>query len=91
MADLFVSVQSITESSKQTGYALQYEIIKDINNLNASSSMKNLSNNILGKILSSNDYNLKYIALNTLKDVAWKDLASVQKLRSVILEFLKII
>ena len=77
MADLFVSVQSITESSKQTGYALQYEIIKDINNLNASSSMKNLSNNILGKILSSNDYNLKYIALNTLKDVAWKDLASV--------------
>ena len=70
MADLFVSVQSITENSKQTGYALQYEIIKDINNLNASSSMKNLSNNILGKILSSNDYNLKYIALNTLKDVA---------------------
>ena len=91
MADLFVSVQSITESSKQTGYALQYEIIKDINNLNASSSMKNLSNNILGKILSSNDYNLKYIALNTLKDVEWKDLASVQKHRSVILEFLKII
>ena len=91
MADLFVSVQSITESSKQTGYALQYEIIKDINNLNASSSMKNLSNNILGKILSSNDYNLKYIALNTLKDVTWKDLASVQKHRSVILEFLKII
>ena len=89
LADLFVSVQSITESSKQTGYALQYEIIKDINNLNASSGMKNLSNNILGKFLSSNDYNLKYIALNTLKDVARKDLASVQKHRSVILEFLK--
>ena len=89
LADLFVSVQSITESSKQTGYALQYEIIKDINNLNASSGMKNLSNNILGKFLSSNDYNLKYIALNTLKDVARKDLASVQKHRAVILEFLK--
>ena len=89
LADLFVSVQSITESSKQTGYALQYEIIKAINNLNASSGMKSLSNNILGKFLSSNDYNLKYIALNTLKDVARKDLASVQKLRAVILEFLK--
>ena len=89
LADLFVSVQSITESSKQTGYALQYEIIKDINNLNASSGMKSLSNNILGKFLSSNDYNLKYIALNTLKDVARKDLASVQKHRAVILEFLK--
>ena len=49
LADLFVSVQSITESSKQTGYALQYEIIKTINNLNASSGMKSLSNNILGK------------------------------------------
>ena len=89
LADLFVSVQSITESSKQTGYALQYEIIKTINNLNASSGMKSLSNNILGKFLSSNDYNLKYIALNTLKDVARKDLASVQKHRAVILEFLK--
>ena len=89
LADLFVSVQSITESSKQTGYALQYEIIKAINNLNASSGMKSLSNNILGKFLSSTDYNLKYIALNTLKDVARKDLASVQKHRSVILEFLK--
>ena len=89
LADLFVSVQSITESSKQTGYALQYEIIKAINNLNASSGMKSLSNNILGKFLSSNDYNLKYIALNTLKDVARKDLASVQKHRALILEFLK--
>ena len=89
LADLFVSVQSITESSKQTGYALQYEIIKAINNLNASSGMKSLSNNILGKFLSSNDYNLKYIALNTLKDVARKDLTSVQKHRAVILEFLK--
>ena len=89
LADLFVSVQSITESSKQTGYALQYEIIKTINNLNASSGMKSLSNNILGKFLSSNDYNLKYIALNTLKDVARKDLSSVQKHRSLILEFLK--
>ena len=89
LADLFVSVQSITEASKQTGYALQYEIIKAINNLNASSGMKSLSNNILGKFLSSNDYNLKYIALNTLKDVARKDLASVQKHRAVILEFLK--
>ena len=89
LADLFVSVQSITESSKQTGYALQYEIIKAINNLNASSGMNSLSNNILGKFLSSNDYNLKYIALNTLKDVARKDLASVQKHRAVILEFLK--
>ena len=89
LADLFVNVQSITESSKQTGYALQYEIIKVINNINASSGMKSLSNNILGKFLSSNDYNLKYIALNTLKDVARKDLASVQKHRAVILEFLK--
>ena len=89
LADLFVSVQSITESSKQTGYALQYEIIKAINNLNASSGMKSLSNNILGKFLSSSDYNLKYIALNTLKDVARKDLVSVQKHRAVILEFLK--
>ena len=58
------------------------KIIKDIKNLNASSGMKNLSNNILGKFLSSNDY----IALNPLKDVGRKDLDSIQKHRSVILE-----
>ena len=34
--------------------------------------MKSLSDNILGKFLSSTDYNLKYIALNTLKDVVKK-------------------
>ena len=43
--------------------------------------MKSLSNNILGKFLISNDYNLKYIALNTLTDVARKYLFSVQKHR----------
>ena len=33
LGDLFVSVQSITESSKQTGFALQYEIVKTINKI----------------------------------------------------------
>ena len=40
LAVLFVSVQSITESSKQTGYALQCEIIKTINNVNTNSVWK---------------------------------------------------
>ena len=89
LGDLFVSVQSITEASKQTGYALQYEIVKTINNLESNAGMKALSNNILGKFLSGKDLNLKYIALNTLKDVARYDLISVQKHKNLILEFLK--
>lgn len=89
LGDLFVSVQSITEASKQTGYAIQYEIVRTINNLEANAGMKSLSNNILGKFLSSKDLNLKYIALNTLKDVARYDLSAVQKHRALILDFLK--
>lgn len=89
LGDLFVSVQSITEASKQTGYAIQYEIVKTINNLEANAGMKSLSNNILGKFLSSKDLNLKYISLNTLKDVARYDLSAVQKHRVLILDFLK--
>ena len=89
LGDLFVSVQSITEASKQTGYAIQYEIVKAINKLEANPGMKSLSSTILGKFLSSKDLNLKYIALNTLKDVARTDIAAVQKHRALILEFLK--
>ena len=89
LGDLFVSVQSITEASKQTGFALQYELVKTINKIESNPGMKSLSNTILGKFLSSKDLNLKYIALNTLKDVARYDIASVQKHRALILEFLK--
>lgn len=89
LGDLFVSVQSITESSKQTGFALQYEIVKTINKIEANAGMKSLSNTILGKFLSSKDLNLKYIALNTLKDVARFDISAVQKHRALILDFLK--
>ncbi len=89
LGDLFVSVQSITEASKQTGYALQYEIVRTINKLEANAGMKSLSNNILGKFLGSKDLNLKYIALNTLQDVGRYDIASVTKHKNLILEFLK--
>ena len=89
LGDLFVSVQSITEASKQTGYALQYEIVRTINNLESNAGMKSLSNNILGKFLGSKDLNLKYIALNTLQDVGRYDIGSVTKHKNLILEFLK--
>ena len=88
LADLFVTVQSLTEAGKQTGYAIQYEIVKDINALEANKGMKALSSNILGKFLSGKDLNLKYIALNTLKDVIRYDLKAVQKHKDLILSFL---
>lgn len=88
LADLFVTVQSLTEASKQTGYAIQYEIVKAINQLEANKGLKSLSSNILGKFLSGKDLNLKYIALNTLKDVVRFDLGEVQKHKDLILSFL---
>ena len=51
--------------------------------------MKSISGTILGKFLSSKDPNYKYIALNTLREVAKNDLVSVQKHKNIILECLR--
>ena len=51
--------------------------------------MKTLGNTILAKFLSHKENNYKYIALNTLQEVAKTDLNSVQKHKNIILECLK--
>ncbi len=48
-----------------------------------------MGSTILGKFLIHKDNNYKYIALNTLQDVAKIDLNSVQKHKNTILECLK--
>jgi hypothetical protein len=47
-----------------------------------------LGSSILGQFLNNKDNNYKYIALNTLSDIAKIDISSVQKHKNVILEYL---
>jgi AP-1 complex subunit gamma-1 len=57
--------------------------------MEADAGLKSIITTILGKFLSNRDPNYKYIALNTLREVAKDDLQSVQKHKNVILECLR--
>ncbi len=89
MNDLLASISTNTESNKNTGNAVLYELVRTIIGIESNSGLKSLGSSILGKFLGHKDNNYKYIALNTLQEVAKIDLNSVQKHKNVILECLK--
>ena len=78
----------IDTSTKNTGNAVLYELVRTIFSFDSPSSLKVLGSSILGKFLSSKDNNYKYIALDSLYDIARSDINSVQRHKNVILEFL---
>lgn len=89
MNDLLANISTNTDSSKTTGNAVLYELVRTIIKIESNSGLKTLGSNILGKFLSHRDNNYKYIALNTLQEVAKTDINSVQKHKAIILECLK--
>lgn len=89
MNDLLANISTNTDSSKNTGNAVLYELVRTIIKIESSSGLKSLGSNILGKFLGNRDNNYKYIALNTLQEVGKTDIGSVQKHKGIILECLK--
>lgn len=89
MNDLLASISTNTESNKNTGNAVLYELVRTIISIESNAGLKSLGSTILGKFLVNKDNNYKYIALNTLQEVAKSDLNSVQKHKNIILECLK--
>lgn len=77
------------DSSRNTGNAILYELVRTIVSINAEVGLKSLATNVLGKFLSCKDPNYKYIALNTLREVVKTDLVSVQKHKNVIIDCLR--
>jgi len=63
--------------------------VRTIISIESNSGLKSLGSTILGKFLVHKDNNYKYIALNTLQDVAKIDLNGVQKHKNTILDCLK--
>lgn len=63
--------------------------MRTIFEIESNSGLKSLGSTILGKFLAHKENNYKYIALNTLQEVAKTDLNSVQKHKNVILECIK--
>jgi AP-1 complex subunit gamma-1 len=89
LVDILANVSNSTETGKNTGNAILYELVKTINGIEPNAGLKALSSTIIGKFLSSRDNNFKYIALNILQEVVKVDVHLVQKHKNTILECLK--
>ena len=90
LESLLSSIPSNTDTTrKNTGNSVLYELVRCIFSYESSKSLKSLGGTILGQFLANKDNNYKYLALNTLNDIAKIDIETVQKHKNVILEFLK--
>lgn len=89
MSDYLTAIANTTDTSRNTGNAVLYELARTIITIESNPSLKALSSTIIGRFLSNKDNNYKYVALNTLIEQSKNDLQSVQKHKNVILDCLK--
>ncbi|KAJ3707537.1 hypothetical protein LUZ61_011242 [Rhynchospora tenuis] len=89
MNDILAQVATKTESNKNAGNAILYECVETIMGIEATSGLRVLAINILGRFLSNRDNNIRYVALNILMRVISVDTQAVQRHRTTILECVK--
>nr|CAB3467163.1 unnamed protein product [Digitaria exilis] len=82
-------VATKTESNKNAGNAILYECVWTIMGIEATSGLRVLAINILGRFLSNRDNNIRYVALNMLMKAISVDTQAVQRHRATILECVK--
>ncbi|KAG6474566.1 hypothetical protein ZIOFF_068504 [Zingiber officinale] len=87
--DILAQVASKTESNKNAGNAILYECVETIMGIEATSGLRVLAINILGRFLSNRDNNIRYVALNMLMKAISVDSQAVQRHRTTILECVK--
>ncbi|KMZ65480.1 AP-1 complex subunit gamma-2 [Zostera marina] len=89
MNDLLAQVSTKIESNKNSGNAILYECVETIMGIEATSGLRVLAINILGRFLSNRDNNIRYVALNMLMKAIAVDSQAVQRHRATILECVK--
>jgi AP-1 complex subunit gamma-1 len=88
--DILAQVSTKTESNKNAGNAILYECVETIMGIEATSGLRVLAINILGRFLSNRDNNIRYVALNMLMKAIAVDTQAVQRHRATILECVKV-
>ncbi|KAG9452664.1 hypothetical protein H6P81_005568 [Aristolochia fimbriata] len=89
MNDILAQVAAKTESNKNAGNAILYECVATIMGIEATTGLRVLAINILGRFLSNRDNNIRYVALNMLMKAVSVDTQAVQRHRTTILECVK--
>ncbi len=89
LSNILGSLPTSTDTStKNTGNAVLYELVRTIFSFESSTALRSMGGSILGKFLCNKDNNYKYIALDSLQEIAKIDINIVQKHKNTILEFL---
>lgn len=85
MSDALAEVASKTDPSRTAGSSVLYECVQTIIETESIGGLKVLAVNILGKFLGSRDSNLRFAALQSLKQVVQHDMNAVLRHKAVIM------
>lgn len=89
MRDVLASVATHTDTSKNAGNAVMYDCVRTIMTVESEPGLRVLAINRLGSFLVNKDNNIRYVALQTLCQVARSDLKSVRRHRATIVTCLR--
>ena len=89
MSDILAQIATNTDSSKNPGNSVLAECVRTIMKIEASSGLRVLGINILGKFLANKENNVRYVALQQLIQVVDLDYKAVTRHQQTVIDCLK--